>query len=1024
MLYRNTRLHLSFRLLARALVGGLIGCGLALPARAQAWQRDPVLSNIQVKRLAFDPAGFTWVGTDGGVFRYDGHELVPLDALVRQGERMPAVLISSLVADLAGKVWCATAVGLYCFEPTAGKLWRVALPQRAGEPRKVWWLWARPGTSELWVAYGKDALLVLNVHQPGQVPRQPLVRLSGNEIDWLGGAVRDHIWAVTENHGINLIGPGGRVSWSHRQSRATLLPVGVSQPQWLVSARALYEALPGGGLREQLRWLPPGVEYSFKPVVTDSTMQWIAEGRMVSLSWRAGDGRLPRVTLHSAPPRQTADITLQQGPDGLLWCYRPFERGCYKARPVGGLVRPLLPAGGGSVSTRAIRRLPDGRLLVGTYAGALTQAADSPAAPLRFWQVRRLEAGRTDGTLRPDHQPILYDLLLTRSGQVVAADEVGSVAELNPATGELRNYRLRTPPPSHGPNTYALLEDHAGRGWAGTDLGLYQLDLDRREMTRYHDADSAFTLNRLKIEQLVEAPAGMLWAATAEGLFRLQVATGQLVRYGAGESGPRRLPTSLILTVHATSPDSLWVGTRDAGLLLLHPRRGVLRQVTTRQGLPSMSVASLLTAPRTGELWVGTFAGLVRYAPRSGQMAVLTEADGLPSAELNRQSAWRDPATEMLYFGSVAGVSQLDTRQPLAPRPRPHLLLAAITQHLSAGDTVRTTLLAGTPPRGGITLGPYDAFAELTLALADYLNPEGARYAYRLLGSTDERFHPLDGTHRLRLQNLRPGSYVVEVRAETSLGLPAHNRLRVPLYVEAVWWQRPWVWSLGVVTLLGLVVGWQRRRMAQLRREHALRTRIAADLHDDVGALLSQIALQTDLLHEGLTPADQQAAQLAEVADSSRMAVRQLNDVVWSLDAHNDTLPGLLSRLRDYAHDVLHPTGRPVRFRTGEVPAVELPAEVRRHLYLIYKEALHNILKYAPAGAAVTVGLHYTADQLELTVENDGLPPEPGAPVPAGRHSGHGLRNIRERAAALRGHATTGARPEGGFAVRVSVPLR
>lgn len=228
--------------------------------------------------------------------------------------------------------------------------------------------------------------------------------------------------------------------------------------------------------------------------------------------------------------------------------------------------------------------------------------------------------------------------------------------------------------------------------------------------------------------------------------------------------------------------------------------------------------------------------------------------------------------------------------------------------------------------------------------------------------------------------------------------------------------------AVGLLALVGGVVWWYRRRQQQ--RDTALRMRLAADLHDDVGSLLSQIALQTDLLNEGLTTAEQQPAQLAEVAGSSRMAVRQLNDVVWSLDAHNDTLPGLLARLRDYAHDVLHPTGRPVHFQLGAVPALDLPPDVRRHLYLIYKEALHNILKYAPVGAPVTISLHHTAHQLELTVTNDGPPPAPGAAAPGGRSSGHGLRNIRERATALGGHATTEARPEGGFVVHVSVPLR
>jgi signal transduction histidine kinase len=226
--------------------------------------------------------------------------------------------------------------------------------------------------------------------------------------------------------------------------------------------------------------------------------------------------------------------------------------------------------------------------------------------------------------------------------------------------------------------------------------------------------------------------------------------------------------------------------------------------------------------------------------------------------------------------------------------------------------------------------------------------------------------------------------------------------------------------AVGGLLLAGAGVGAHRRR--QQRRDAALRHQLAADLHDDVGTLLSQIALQTDLLQEGLAPTHEQPALWAGVADNSRMAVRQLNDVVWNLDAHNDTVPNLLDRLRDYAHEVLVPTGRDVRFvvdTPGEPLA--LPAPMRRHLYSIYKEALHNILKYAPVSATVTVGLLRQGDVLVLEITNDG--PVPTEAAEAGRSSGHGLRNIRTRAAALGGSALAAARPTGGFTVRVEVPI-
>jgi signal transduction histidine kinase len=221
--------------------------------------------------------------------------------------------------------------------------------------------------------------------------------------------------------------------------------------------------------------------------------------------------------------------------------------------------------------------------------------------------------------------------------------------------------------------------------------------------------------------------------------------------------------------------------------------------------------------------------------------------------------------------------------------------------------------------------------------------------------------------------------------------------------------------ALCLLLVLGLTAAYRRR---QRRRDAALRSQLAADLHDDVGTLLSQIALKTDLLQEGLGEPGQQQQHWAEVADSSRMAVRHLNDVVWNLSAHNDSVPDLLNRLRDYAHEVLVPSGRDVRF-LAEARWAEphLAAPVRRNLYLIYKEALHNILKYAPLDATVTVSLRREQGWLTLDVVNS------GPLVSAGRQSGHGLRNVRERARVLGGMASAGPRADGGFAVVVRVPV-
>ena len=225
--------------------------------------------------------------------------------------------------------------------------------------------------------------------------------------------------------------------------------------------------------------------------------------------------------------------------------------------------------------------------------------------------------------------------------------------------------------------------------------------------------------------------------------------------------------------------------------------------------------------------------------------------------------------------------------------------------------------------------------------------------------------------------------------------------------------------SLGGAALL-----W-RYRQRQRQRETNLRNRLAADLHDDVGTLLSQIALQSGLLQEGLADAAGQRQQLGEITEASRSAVRQLNDVVWSLDAHNDHLPDLLDRMRDYAYEVLGAAGLAVSFSLPEnLPEPQLPVLLRRNLYLIYKESLHNILKHAHGATAVEVRLRYLAGsppQLLLEVRDNA--PASAAAAGPGRRSGHGLRNMAARAEALGGAASSGPLPGGGFGVQVAVPL-
>lgn len=263
--------------------------------------------------------------------------------------------------------------------------------------------------------------------------------------------------------------------------------------------------------------------------------------------------------------------------------------------------------------------------------------------------------------------------------------------------------------------------------------------------------------------------------------------------------------------------------------------------------------------------------------------------------------------------------------------------------------------------------------------------------AYRLLNQQHELQTKLQAQENERIAaDLRVG-YDTE-RAEQQVLLLEKDRALSRIRQQG---------ALAALALAGLLLAglgtWAYRRR-QATRDAALRTRLAADLHDDVGGLLTQISLESALLEEGQYAPAQQQARLGRVAEASRRAARQMRDVVWSVDARNDTFASLLDQMHEYAHEVLAPTGTELSFDTDpSLKARPLRPLTRQSLYLIFKEALHNVAKHAQA-SEVRVSLRPAAAGLRLEVRDNGRGGPGGEPA-----ASHGLRNMRMRAEAVGG---------------------
>jgi signal transduction histidine kinase len=226
----------------------------------------------------------------------------------------------------------------------------------------------------------------------------------------------------------------------------------------------------------------------------------------------------------------------------------------------------------------------------------------------------------------------------------------------------------------------------------------------------------------------------------------------------------------------------------------------------------------------------------------------------------------------------------------------------------------------------------------------------------------------------------------------------------------------------------GLVVLYagHRYRVRRLLEIERVRTRIATDLHDDLGASLSRMAILSEVVKRQIREQDQQSVSLLnEIADSARNLVGSLRDIVWAIDARSATLSDVIVRLRQFASDVLDPKGIAWKLEaSSRTRDLRVDPESRRHVLLFFKEAVHDVVRHAEC-TSVQLSIDSGDHQLVCEVRDDGrgfdAAAAGGTPESFG---GRGLRNMRARAAQLGGDLEVGSVAGGGTRLRMVVPAR
>lgn len=638
----------------------------------------------------------------------------------------------------------------------------------------------------------------------------------------------------------------------------------------------------------------------------------------------------------------------------------------------------------------AVREDESGRLWAGTLGGGLYRLDRQGGEPVHY----RHRSG--DPTSLPSD--VVWAIHKDQEGRLWVGD--GGLSRFDRRTGAFRRYPLPfsdPQAPSH-PAVHVIREGRGGALWIGSSRGLYRVVPTSGRVER--------RLALRRIWTLRVSPHGPIWIGTeGKGLLRYAPDSDSLTAYPIAVADTAGLTGQTVWSIHEDERGRLWLGT-DLGLSRFDPDAGTFRHIYDPDEWPGAVVYSIREDER-GWLWLGTNQGLVRFNPATRAVRHYDRGDGLGNEEFNRGAAFRNEQGE-LFFGGLSGITAFD---PSAIRPDPHVPPVALTQMQIFSGGNRRTLPAGTLGNGPLVLDHREATFELTFAALSFTRPEENQYAYRLEGFDDDWVEA--GTRRVaRYTNVPPGEYVFRVKGSNGDGVWNEDGARLRIRITPPFWQTWWFYLIVLGVVVGLLAAAYRYRVATLLEMERMRLRIASDLHDDVGSTLSSMALTSEMVRDEAELTERQQARLSKISRAAREMVGTLRDIVWFVNPEHDAPGALVQKMEDVASTLLQDVAYTFTC-SDRISLEEAGIERRRTIFLIYKEALHNVARHAQA-EAVEIRMERDRDLLHLTVTDDGVGFDP-----ASAPTGNGLESMARRAEQIGAELTVESTPGGGTTVEL-----
>jgi ligand-binding sensor domain-containing protein/two-component sensor histidine kinase len=964
------------------------------------------LAADSVYRIVADSRGFLWFCTMEGLSRFDGYRFISYGV----AEGLPHRIIDALIETRSGDLWIGTPLGLSRIAASGSARftnYRLAPSAAANDVGPI--LETRSGA----ILAATDAS-VFEWTDPANFRRRELTGIDPSAITDMAEDRAGNLWIATTT-GVSRYGPSG-ISQSFTVKNG--LPGVWAQTLLFDSKGRLWAGVRGG-------------------------LAMITQGT-------AGNWSVEKVYSYNSGLVGFDVKALHEGSDGSLWVGTQF--GINRLTWDHGdtpVIENLTRDQG--LSDRTILSLAEdqaGNIWAGTEgAGAMridrvgftTYREQDGLATDRVFSVFEDRAGDlmtvTAGPGKKTHAVNIFDGIRFHSiAPGVFAD--------NPTWGFDR----------------ILLQSRTGEWWAATTRGLCRFasvkpaDLNRRDPRNCYTNDTVF--------RVFEDSKGGIWASgqskPGNRLMRWDPLTNEIVTFPIplGSSGN---PDELVSAFAEDRQGNIWMGLWAGGLYRYDGHR--FQYFQKSDGLPGGGVFGLLAvenglwiasngglgrientsdqAPRVeiyntarglasnsifcitsdlqGRIYAGTGRGIDRLEPKTGHIRHFSSANGL--AHGGFKSAFRDRSGS-LWFATTQGLSKLIPTAPSPAADRPITPPRVFITDLRIGGESYPVSQIGEAHVSRLELRPSGNQLQVDFVGIDYEPGDILRYTYKLEGA-DSDWSPPRSQHAVNYAALSGGDYHFLVKAVTSDGLESAAPAVIDFTVLPPLWRRWWFEGLAIAFAIIGVFAAHRYRVAQAVSLERIRTTIATDLHDDIGASLSQIAILSEVARinatgDGREPLERVAALARELVDS-------MGDIVWSIRSEEHGMESLIRRMREFAIDLLSSQGIDFELHTQIENNFELSLQARRQVFLIFKECIHNAARHSRCTAVIA---ELKADrEVALLVEDNGTGLRPDEKASALR-GGTGIPNMQKRSQELGGRMQFTSNPGEGCRIAIHFPLR